>query len=125
MKISGRTIDQTQAFREIVIRNWGASRERWDELAREAGVELAKGSMNGAVYHTRQTIELLTQIHGIEVPTPGAKPAKKAKTAASATKGEADEPAKAARRRQTREEPEEADDDDAPPPVAPRRRRAG
>lgn len=69
----GRSSDHTFAFRELMLMNWGLARDHLLEKAKEKGIELSDGTINGIYYHTNQTIKLLTRLYDIRVPMVGRK----------------------------------------------------
>lgn len=65
---SGDMVDQHNAFRELVVVNYGRSHAELAKLASAAGIDLSEGSMNSIIYHTKQSVEMLESVHGITVP---------------------------------------------------------
>jgi hypothetical protein len=60
--------NNTIKFREIILQNYRAPRHEIEQLAAEQGIHLSVGSVNGLLYHTRQTVELIYELYGWALP---------------------------------------------------------
>ena len=61
-------VDNHTRFKIMVLENLGAQRKELFEMAREAGIDLAEGSLSTIVYHVKGMLKTLAEL-GWEVPT--------------------------------------------------------
>ena len=54
--------DRTVRFRRLLLENWNTDRAILMDLQAQQQIGLSEGTMNGIIYHTRQTVELLEEL---------------------------------------------------------------
>lgn len=81
--VTGKQSSSHKAYRDLVIANNGLGRKELIALGEEMGTKLPASSRSTVIYHTKETIESLRELLGVEIPEV-IKP-KKAKKAAKKT----------------------------------------
>ena len=61
----------TYKYREILLENWGLSREAVTRIAEAQGIHLASGSIAGLNYHTKQTVAIIEKCFSYKLPLAG------------------------------------------------------